>query len=62
MKLCRASNVRKRFSPPAGAIIRHGATWRTMPLAAILLQMPPFETFRDAESYYAMLAHETATG
>jgi antirestriction protein ArdC len=22
------------------------------------VQMPPFETFRDAESYYAVLAHE----
>ena len=22
------------------------------------MQMPPFETFRDAESYYATLAHE----
>jgi antirestriction protein ArdC len=21
--------------------------------------MPPFESFRDAKSYYAMLAHET---
>ena len=23
------------------------------------IQMPPFESFRDAESYYATLAHET---
>jgi antirestriction protein ArdC len=23
------------------------------------IQMPPFEAFRDAESYYATLAHET---
>jgi antirestriction protein ArdC len=23
------------------------------------VQMPPFEAFRDAESYYATLAHET---
>ena len=24
------------------------------------IQMPPFEAFRDAESYYATLAHEVA--
>jgi len=24
-----------------------------------VVQMPPFESFRDAESYYATLAHET---
>jgi antirestriction protein ArdC len=25
-----------------------------------LMQMPPFEAFRDAESYYATRAHETS--
>ena len=27
-------------------------------IGADFVQMPPFEAFRDAESYYATLAHE----
>ncbi|PQO21995.1 antirestriction protein [Rhodobacteraceae bacterium WD3A24] len=59
-----------RFDPPAridhadrffsalGADIRHGGTQAYYAVGLDYVQMPPFETFRDAESYYATLAHE----
>ena len=59
-----------RFDPPAridhadafftalGADIRHGGNQAYYAVGQDYVQMPPFETFRDAESYYATLAHE----
>lgn len=41
-----------------GADIRHGGNQAFYSVATDRVQMPPFETFRDAESYYATLAHE----
>jgi antirestriction protein ArdC len=42
----------------SGAIIRHGANRAFYSMAADAIQMPAFESFQDAESYYATLAHE----
>jgi antirestriction protein ArdC len=40
------------------ADIRHGADRAYYAIHPDYVQMPPFEAFRDAESYYATLAHE----
>lgn len=59
-----------KFDPPAriqhaedffaatGAEIRHGGNQAYYTADKDFVQMPPFEAFRDAESYYATLAHE----
>jgi len=47
-----------RFFAATGAIIRHGGTRAFYAEGSDHIQMPPFETFRDAESYAATLAHE----
>jgi antirestriction protein ArdC len=47
-----------RFFAATGADIRHGGTRAYYAEGADYVQMPPFETFRDAESYAATLAHE----
>ena len=47
-----------RFFAASGADIRHGGTRAYYAEGADYVQMPPFETFRDAESYAATLAHE----
>jgi len=47
-----------RFFAATGADIRHGGTRAFYAHAPDYVQMPPFETFRDAESYAATLAHE----
>ena len=47
-----------RFFVATGAVIRHGGTRAFYAEGPDHLQMPPFETFRDAESYAATLAHE----
>jgi antirestriction protein ArdC len=47
-----------RFFVATGAVIRHGGTRAYYAEGADYVQMPPFETFRDAESYAATLAHE----
>ena len=50
--------------PPTGSLPRPAPTSATAAPAPITpkvpdyVQMPPFETFRDAESYAATLAHE----
>ena len=46
--------------PGAGAIhsICHGGNQAYYAIGADYVQMPPFEAFKDAESYYATLAHE----
>jgi antirestriction protein ArdC len=49
----------ERFFADTGATIRHGGTMAYYNISQDFVQMPPFECFRDAESYYATLAHET---
>jgi antirestriction protein ArdC len=46
------------FFAATGAVVRHGGNRAFYAIAPDHLQMPPFEAFRDAESYYATLAHE----
>ncbi len=46
------------FFAAAPADIRHGGNRAYYAAAADHVQMPPFVAFRDAESYYATLAHE----
>ena len=41
------------------ADVRHGGTSAYYAMEADYVQLPPFETFVDPESYYATLAHET---
>jgi antirestriction protein ArdC len=47
-----------RFFAATGAEIRHGGTRAYYAEGSDYVQMPPFETFRDAESHAAVLAHE----
>ncbi|MCP5299083.1 MAG: DUF1738 domain-containing protein [Chromatiaceae bacterium] len=47
------------FFAATGAEIRHGGNMAYYTITDDYIQMPPFESFRDAESYYATLAHET---
>jgi antirestriction protein ArdC len=47
------------FFAGTGATIRHGGTMTFYNVSQDFVQMPPFESFRDAESFYATLAHET---
>lgn len=48
----------ERFFAATGADIRHGSNQAFYTVASDFVQMPPFETFRDTESYYVTLAHE----
>lgn len=48
----------ERFFSATGATVRHGGDRAYYAIGPDYVQMPPFETFRDAESYYATLAHE----
>lgn len=47
-----------RFFGYTGAVIRHGGTKAFFAPSSDHVQMPPFESFRDAASYYAVLGHE----
>ena len=47
-----------RFFAATGADIRHGGTRAFYAEGSDHVEMPPFETFRDAESHAATLAHE----
>ena len=47
-----------RFFAATGVDIRHGGTRAFYAEGPDYVQMPPFETFRDAESHAATLAHE----
>jgi antirestriction protein ArdC len=47
------------FFAATGASISHGGNMAFYSPSQDRIQMPPFEAFRDAESYYATLAHET---
>ena len=46
------------FFTATSAEIRHGGNQAYYSVTHDYVQMPPFESFRDAESYYATLAHE----
>lgn len=46
------------FFAATGAVIRHGGAKAFYAPALDLIQMPPFESFRDAASYVAVLSHE----
>ncbi len=46
------------FFAATGSDVRHGGGQAYYGSAVDYVQMPPFEAFRDAESYYATLAHE----
>ena len=48
----------ERLAASSQATIRHGGGRAFYAPQADVLQMPPFEAFRDAESYYATLLHE----
>ncbi|CAN7702732.1 zincin-like metallopeptidase domain-containing protein (plasmid) [Aminobacter sp. NyZ550] len=47
-----------RFFANTGAVIRHGGSQAYFAPALDIIQMPPFESFRDAASYVAVLSHE----
>jgi antirestriction protein ArdC len=47
------------FFAATGATVRHGGTMALYNVKHDHVQMPHVEAFRDAESYYATLAHET---
>jgi antirestriction protein ArdC len=47
------------FFAATKAVIRHSGTQAYYSISSDHVQMPPLEIFRDAESYYATLAHET---
>ncbi len=47
------------FFAATGATIHHGGSKAFYAPGPDMIQMPPIETFRDVESYYATLAHET---
>jgi antirestriction protein ArdC len=48
----------ERFFASLGATIRHGGLQAFYSISADAIQMPAFESFQDADSYYATLAHE----
>ena len=47
------------FFAATGATVRHGGNMAYYNVTHDYVQLPPIEAFRDAESYYATLAHET---
>jgi antirestriction protein ArdC len=47
------------FFAATGAAVRHGGNRAYYSVSTDHVQMPPIEAFRNAESYYATLAHET---
>jgi len=48
----------EKFFAATEADIRHGGNQAYYAVGPDYVQMPPFESFRDAESYYATLGHE----
>jgi antirestriction protein ArdC len=50
--------VAETFAAGTGATVRHGGNRAFYSVANDYVQMPPFESFRDAVSYYATLLHE----
>jgi antirestriction protein ArdC len=53
----RIANV-DAFFAATGAVIRHGGSQAYYMPSKDVIQMPPFATFKDAESHAATLAHE----
>ena len=49
----------ERFFGATGATLAHGGNRAFYRPSTDSIVMPPFETFRDTESYYATLGHET---
>jgi antirestriction protein ArdC len=49
----------EKFFAATRASIRHGGNRACYVISQDRIDLPPFEAFRDAESYYATLAHET---
>jgi antirestriction protein ArdC len=47
------------FLAATGAEVRHSGTRAYYNISSDFVRMPPFESFRDAESYYAIRGHET---
>lgn len=58
LPLTQRIEVADRFFAATGADIRHGGTRAYYAEGPDYVQMPPFETFRDAESHAATLSHE----
>ncbi|MGC2463219.1 MAG: zincin-like metallopeptidase domain-containing protein [Steroidobacteraceae bacterium] len=50
--------VAESFAANTEATLRHGGNRAYYSVTDDYVQMPPFECFRDAESYYATLLHE----
>jgi len=48
----------EKFFAATGAAIQHGGTSAFYRPSTDSVQMPPFESFRNADGYYATLAHE----
>jgi antirestriction protein ArdC len=48
----------ERFAEATGAEIHHGGNQALYAVGSDRIQLPPFESFRDRESYYATLLHE----
>jgi len=48
-----------RFFANTGAVIQHGGAQAFYSPSTDHIQMPPFETFRDAAGYVAVLSHES---
>ena len=48
------------FFRATGAEVKHGGTRAYYAVQSDYVQMPPFVSFKDRESYYSTLAHETA--
>jgi antirestriction protein ArdC len=48
----------EKFFAALGAVIGHGGNRAYYSVTDDMIQMPPFVSFRDADSYYATLAHE----
>jgi antirestriction protein ArdC len=58
MDLAQRNEAVDRFFANTGADIRHGGNQAYYATGTDYVQMPPFTSFRDAESYCATLAHE----
>jgi antirestriction protein ArdC len=48
----------EKFFAAQGATIQHGGNRAFYSIAVDAIQMPAFESFQDADTYYATLAHE----
>src|SRR5208283_4221419 len=58
LPIARRIEAADKFFAATGAEIRHGGNRAYYAEGEDFVQMPPFETFVDAESYAATLAHE----